>query len=121
MGNTMFGRDLRVASFFDFEVATLGPPEIDLAWWLYAEDVFSIQFGIERIAGIPDRATAIGGFERIYARSMADFDYYEAIAALKHAVISIRDYSNGKQKPDGLPDFATSRLAQYLNRHGVRT
>lgn len=118
MGNTMFASDLRVASLFDFEVATLGPAEIDLAWWLYAEDIFSVQFGIERIAGIPDREEAIRGFERIYDRPMPHFDYYEAIAALKHAVLSIRDYRNGKQvkKPDALPGFATDRLSRFL-RH----
>ena len=37
MGNTMFAEDLTVASLFDFEVASLGPAEIDLAWWLYME------------------------------------------------------------------------------------
>lgn len=118
MGNTMFAPDLSVASLFDFEVATLGPAEIDLAWWLYAEDIFSVQFGIERIAGIPDREEAIRGFERIYDRPMPHFDYYEAIAALKHAVLSIRDYRNGKQvkKPDALPGFATDRLSRFL-RH----
>jgi aminoglycoside phosphotransferase (APT) family kinase protein len=120
MGNTMFARDLRVASLFDFEVATLGPAEIDLAWWLYAEDIFSVQFGIERVAGIPRREDAIRGFERIYGRPMPHFDYYEAIAALKHAVISIRDYRNAKKinRPEALPNFATNCLSQYLNRHG---
>ena len=121
MGNTMFARDLRVASLFDFEVATLGPAEIDLAWWLYAEDIFSVQFGIERIAGIPNRDDAIRGFERIYGRPMPHFEYFEAIAALKHAVISIRDYRNEKKinKPEALPNFAIDRLSQYLNRRGT--
>jgi aminoglycoside phosphotransferase (APT) family kinase protein len=119
MGNTMFGPDLSVVALFDFEVATLGPPEIDLGWWLYAEDIFSTQFGIPRIAGVPDRAAAIRGFERIYGRAMPEFDYYEAIAALKHAVIAIRNYSNGKiiDAPEALPNFAMDRLRQYLERH----
>lgn len=116
MGNTMFASDLSVASLFDFEVATLGPPEVDLAWWLYAEDIFSTHFGIERIDGIPRRDEAVRGFENIYGRSMPNFDDYEAIAALKHAVISIRDYRNDKQvkKPEALPGFATDRLARWL-------
>src|SRR3546814_11515275 len=42
MGNTMFADDLSVAAFFDFEVSSLGPAEIDIAWWLYCEDLFSI-------------------------------------------------------------------------------
>lgn len=122
IGNTMFARDLSVAALLDFEVATLGPAEIDLAWWLYAEDLFSLPFGLRRSAGIPSRDEAIGGFEHLYGRPMPQFDYYEAIAALKHAVISIRDYRNGKvvERPEALPNFATERLADRLYRHGVR-
>jgi aminoglycoside phosphotransferase (APT) family kinase protein len=119
MGNTMFADDLSVAALFDFEVASLGPAEIDLAWWLYCEDLFSEQFGAERLAGIPHEQEAIKGFERLYDRAMPDFDYYLAIAALKHAVLSIRDYSNGKtvETPDALPGFALDRLVRSIERH----
>jgi aminoglycoside phosphotransferase (APT) family kinase protein len=119
MGNTMFADDLSVAALFDFEVASLGPAEIDLAWWLYCEDLFSEQFGVERLAGIPAAREAINGFERLYARAMPDFDYYLAIAALKHAVLSIRDYSNGKtvETPNALPGFALDHLTRSIERH----
>jgi aminoglycoside phosphotransferase (APT) family kinase protein len=119
MGNTMFADDLSVAALFDFEVASLGPAEIDLAWWLYCEDLFSEQFGVERLAGIPPAEEAIRGFERLYGRPMPEFDYYLAIAALKHAVLSIRDYSNGKtvETPDALPGFAIDRLTRSIERH----
>jgi aminoglycoside phosphotransferase (APT) family kinase protein len=119
MGNTMFADDLGVAALLDFEVASLGPPEIDLAWWLYCEDLFSVQFGIERLAGIPSAEDAIAGFEKLYGRAMPEFDYYLAIAALKHAVLSVRDYSNGKtiDTPEALPGFALDRLAGSIDRH----
>jgi len=39
-----------------------------------------------RLAGIPLEAGAIAGLKRLYGRKMPDFDYYLAIAALKHAV-----------------------------------
>jgi aminoglycoside phosphotransferase (APT) family kinase protein len=119
MGNTMFADDLSVAALFDFEVASLGPAEIDLAWWLYCEDLFSEQFGVERLAGIPRAREAIKGFERLYGRTMPDFDYYLAIAALKHAVLSIRDYSNGKtvKTPEALPGFALDHLTRSIERH----
>jgi aminoglycoside phosphotransferase (APT) family kinase protein len=119
MGNTMFRNDsLEVAALMDFEVATLGPAEIDLGWWLYAEDIFSTLFGCDRLPGIPTRDEAIKGFEQVYGRPMPDFDYYEAVAILKHAVISIAPYGNGKRDEDesaGLT-FATKRLSQYLER-----
>src|SRR3546814_8479262 len=80
----MFADDLSVAAFFDFEVSSLGPAEIDLAWWLYCEDLFSIQFGIKRLAGIPQGEEAVRGFERIYGRPMPEFDYYMAIRSEEH-------------------------------------
>jgi hypothetical protein len=50
---------------------------------------------------------------------MPEFDYYLAIAALKHAILAIRDYSNGKtiDTPDALPGFAMDRLALHIERH----
>ncbi len=119
MGNTMFRRDLGVASLFDFEVASLGPPEVDLAHWLYLDDIFSIQFGVERLPGIPKGEAAVRGFERIYGWPMPDFDYYMAVAALKILVISIRDYSNDKlmNAPEVLPGFLLSRLEIYLDQY----
>lgn len=122
MGNTMFADDLSVAALFDFEVASLGPAEIDLAWWLYCEDLFTVQFGIPRLPGIPVEEEAILGFERCYGRAMPEFDYYLAIAALKHAILAIRDYSNGKRvrTPGALPGFAMERLRLYIERHQAR-
>lgn len=116
LGNTMYNDELGVAALFDFEVASLGPPELDMAHWLYLDEVFSGQFGIERISGIPDRETTIKGFEQIYGWSMPYFSYYEAVAALKIVVLTIRDYSNGKtmNAPDALPGFLMDRLRQYL-------
>ncbi len=119
MGNTMFGRDLGVASLLDFEVASLGPPEIDLAHWLYLEDIFSVQFRIGRLSGLPEGEAAIRGFERIYGWSMPDFSYYQAVAALKILVISIRDYSNGKtmSAPEGLSGFLVDKLNLYIDQY----
>ena len=121
MGNTMFRSDLTVASLFDFEVASLGPPEIDLAHWLYLDDIFSVQFGVKRISGIPEGEAAVRGFERIYGWPMPDFSYYMAVAALKILVLSIRDYSNGKvmNTPDALPSFLVDRLDQYLKEYAA--
>jgi aminoglycoside phosphotransferase (APT) family kinase protein len=116
LGNTMYRSDQTVASLFDFEVATLGPPEIDMAHWLYLDEVFSTSFGINRISGIPTREETIRGFEQIYGWPMPYFAYYEAVAALKIAGLSIRDYSNGKTMtaPEKLSPFLMGKLEQYL-------
>ncbi|WP_454882520.1 phosphotransferase family protein [Sphingomonas oryzagri] len=121
LGNTMFRRDGEVASLFDFEVASLGPPEVDLAHWMYLDDVFSLNFGVERIDGIPDEAAAIAGFERIYGWPMPYFSYYLAVAAVKILILSIRSYGNDKAMPtpDALPDFLVGRVRRYVDRYAA--
>ena len=119
MGNVMFGKNEQVSALFDFEVASLGPAEIDLAWWLYADDIFSENFGVTRLPGIPQGTEAIRGFEARYGYAMPHFTYYLALAALKHAVISIRDYSNDKRsgEAEGITPFPIKRLQQYLGEY----
>lgn len=117
LGNTMFSAGgIEVASLFDFEVATLGPPEVDLAHWVYLDEVFSENFGVPRIDGLPRGAEAVAGFERIYGRPMPRFSFYMAVAALKILILSVRSYGNDKDMgaPEALPDFLTGRLAHYL-------
>ena len=117
LGNTMYAPDgVAVASLFDFEVATLGPAEVDLAHWVYLDEVFSDHFGVPRIDGLPSGATAVAGFERIYGRPMPRFSWYMAVAALKILILSLRSYGNDKAMPapDALPPFLVNRLAHYL-------
>lgn len=116
MGNTMFSENGEVSALFDFEVATLGPAQVDVAGWLYIDEVFSEGFGVPHLPGIPQGEDARRGFERIYGYAMPDFSYYMALAALKHAVISIRDYGNDKRevKAENHAPFAIERMHKYL-------
>lgn len=117
LGNTMYADDgIAVVSLLDFEVATLGPPEVDLAHWVYLDEVFSENFGVPRISGLPRGIEAVAGFERIYGRAMPQFSFYMAVAALKILILSIRSYGNDKKTgaPEPLPDFLVARLAHYL-------
>ena len=117
LGNTMYAADgIAVVSLLDFEVATLGPPEIDLAHWVYLDEVFSENFGVPRIDGLPRGTEAVAGFESIYGRPMPQFSYYMAVAALKILILSVRSYANEKYMgaPTVLPDFLVNRLTHYL-------
>ncbi|MBK6492631.1 MAG: phosphotransferase family protein [Sphingomonadales bacterium] len=117
LGNTMYESDgTGVVSLLDFEVATLGPPEVDLAHWVYLDEIFSENFGVPRIDGLPRGPEAVAGFEHIYGRAMPHFSYYMAVAALKILILSVRSYANEKHMgaPAALPDFLVDRLAHYL-------
>jgi aminoglycoside phosphotransferase (APT) family kinase protein len=117
-GNTMFAKDLSVAALVDFEAVSMGPPEIDAVQFLYMEDIYSDLRGAKRLEGVPNREELIQGFERVYGRPLNNFDYYDALAALRHAVIFLRSYGNGKETGavDSVDmEYALNRLSRYLS------
>jgi aminoglycoside phosphotransferase (APT) family kinase protein len=90
VGNMMFSDDQQVVAMFDWETATLGPPGIDLAWWLMFEDFLADAQDVAKLDGIPDRAEIIHRYEQASARHIADIDYYELLACVVMAIINSR-------------------------------
>lgn len=88
--NTMFNEDGTIAALIDWELAALGPGELDLGWWLYFDDLFSTHFGVPRLPGLPDRATTISIYENAVGRKVGDMHYYDVIAALRMTIIALR-------------------------------
>ena len=89
IGNMIF-QDGRCAAVLDWEMATLGPPEMDLGWFLYMDRHHSEGIGAPRLAGFPDRAATLARWERRVGRSAQHLDYYEVFAAYRFAVIMHR-------------------------------
>ncbi len=87
--NTMWRDDGSVAALIDWELAALGPPELDLAWWLYYDDLFSRRFGIARLDGLPTRDESIAIYEQASGRRLANMEYYDLVVALRTALIAV--------------------------------
>lgn len=88
LGNLVFGDDLSVRAVLDWEMATLGPPELDLGWYLFLERT-ALQFA-DQLPGFPDRAGTIQRYERHLGRPVRDIDWYEVWGGLRSAAIMIR-------------------------------
>lgn len=88
--NTMFLPDGTVSAIVDFEMATLGPGEADLAWWIGAEDNFSTLSGVARLEGLPTQAEIIAHYEAERGRKIADLDYYLLLAWFRMNIVGIR-------------------------------
>jgi aminoglycoside phosphotransferase (APT) family kinase protein len=71
-------------------MVTLGPPEADLAWWLFFDDLFSTGMGVPRLAGLPDRSTCIGRYEDALEQRVRNLDYYSLLAAFRMAIVGMR-------------------------------
>lgn len=88
--NMLFDDEGGVAAVIDWELAGLGPGEIDLGWWLFFDTLFSSGTGFARLSGLPDRAETIRLYEEAADRQVADMDYFEVLANLRLAIIAVR-------------------------------
>jgi len=89
-GNMIFSDDLSVAALLDWEACSIGPAEIDLGWWLIAEDLFSDNQGVDRLAGTLRRDELKPEYERLSGRQLNDLHYFEVLGATTFALIMLR-------------------------------
>jgi aminoglycoside phosphotransferase (APT) family kinase protein len=87
--NVMFASDGSVNALIDWELAALGPSELDLAWWLYFDDLFSRRFGTARLEGLPTRDESIAIWEAAAGRKAEHLDYYDVVVALRMALVAV--------------------------------
>lgn len=92
IGNVLY-RDFEPAGVLDWEMAAIGPPELDLAWMVYAHRMFEDMAGEFGFAGMPgflrpdDAATT---YERLAGRVPRDLDWYLTYSCLQLAIVFLR-------------------------------
>jgi aminoglycoside phosphotransferase (APT) family kinase protein len=89
IGNIIYDSG-QAAAVLDWEMATLGQPEEDLAWFLLLDRHHSEGCGVPRLAGFPAAAETIARYEQLAGRTLAHMDYYEVLSAMKFAVVMAR-------------------------------
>jgi aminoglycoside phosphotransferase (APT) family kinase protein len=89
IGNKIFAGH-RCAALLDWEMATIGNPEMDLAWFLYFDRLFSEGLQAPRPAGFPSKQDALGHYEDLTGITPRNVEYYEVMASAKFAAIMVR-------------------------------
>ncbi len=89
IGNMIF-RDFRPVAVLDWEMATLGPGEVDLAWWLVLDRYHTEGVGASPLPGFPSRAQIVAQWEERVGRKAQDLFYYEVWGAFRFALVLIR-------------------------------
>jgi aminoglycoside phosphotransferase (APT) family kinase protein len=119
--NVMFRADGSVSGLIDWELAAMGPSELDLAWWLYFDDLFSRRFGVPRLDGLPTRDESIAIWEAATGRKAQHLDYYDVVVALRMALVAVgafdRQVGVGNIAPENKSlnaNFMTLYLAERL-------
>ncbi len=92
IGNIMY-QDFAPVAVFDWEMAALGPRELDLGWFIFFHRFFQDLTPLAGVTGLPDflrRADVVDTYEALSGYTVRDLDFYLVYAALRHAVIMAR-------------------------------
>lgn len=122
VGNMIFNDNLEVAAAIDWEVASIGPAEVDLAHWLFFDEFTTEAAGIKRLSGWPDRASTIARYREMSGRAVNDLEFFEALDRLFMATTLIRQADIRVEEglaPSGTrmghDNIVTQMLARRLN------
>lgn len=117
IGNIIFSPDLEgIAAMLDWEMAVLGNPVQDLAWFNYLDATFAEGLGMPRLAGLPAYDATVSRWERASGLSAADYDYYWLFAAMRYGLILSRIMLATGQEAEIQGNFACQLLQKYLDR-----
>jgi aminoglycoside phosphotransferase (APT) family kinase protein len=90
LGNMMFGEDLAVTGVLDWEMATIGEAELDLAWFLFLNRVYTDGMGLPVPAGFPPRDQSLARYEELLGRPLVNFAFHEVFAAVRATIMMMR-------------------------------
>jgi aminoglycoside phosphotransferase (APT) family kinase protein len=97
VGNILY-RDFAPVAVLDWEMATLGPREVDLAWMIFLHDFFhdmAVRFGMPGMTDFLQRDAVVAEYERLTGHTVRELAWYEVYAALRFAIVSIRTSTRG--------------------------
>jgi aminoglycoside phosphotransferase (APT) family kinase protein len=92
VGNVLY-RDFQPVAVLDWEMVTLGPRELDVAWMIYAHMVFQELAGLATLPGLPDvmreddvRAT----YQRLTGVELGNLRWFYAYSGVMWACVFMR-------------------------------
>jgi len=87
--NCVIGDDCHTRAVLDWDMASVGAPEHDLAWLTSLEFTMHHLIG-RRVDDFPDRDSAVARFEELSGRSMMDLEWYETFAMVRSTAVMTR-------------------------------
>jgi aminoglycoside phosphotransferase (APT) family kinase protein/putative sterol carrier protein len=121
MPNTMFGPDGDVVALFDWEMAFLGDPQADLAFFLLLDWVDSEGYGIPRLEGAPGREETVQRYQELTGWKVDQLHYNEVFAVFRAGIVMLKVLKNFKKLGVAMPQEdaesnnpCTQRLASLL-------
>jgi aminoglycoside phosphotransferase (APT) family kinase protein len=78
------------AALLDWELAGIGPAELDIAWFLEMNRMRTVGAGVPSLPGFLSDDETVACYQRLSGRRLADLAWYRQHAALKMAVLMER-------------------------------
>jgi aminoglycoside phosphotransferase (APT) family kinase protein len=91
-GNILY-RDFMPVAVLDWEMATVGPPEMDVAWTTFFQKFFAdmaSRFGLPPVPDMFSTASTAATYAQLGGEHLDDLHWYEAFAACRFAIILLR-------------------------------
>lgn len=89
IGNMLY-EGFRPVGVLDWEMAGIGPGEVDLGWWLFMNRYHSVGMGHPPLPGFPDDATTIAMYAEALGRPARDVHYYDVFGGFRFAIVVVR-------------------------------
>jgi aminoglycoside phosphotransferase (APT) family kinase protein len=87
LGNVLYDDEGHVVALLDWELATIGPAEMDLGWYLVLDELTNGFVG-RTVPGFADRAGVIEHYERALGRDVVDVEWHEIFALARSIAIN---------------------------------
>ena len=92
IGNLMY-RDHRPVAVLDWEMAAVGPRELDVSWMLFAHQVFESIAGVLGLPGMPHflaEADVVAHYEHLTGVTLDDLAWYHVYNGLQWCIVFMR-------------------------------
>jgi aminoglycoside phosphotransferase (APT) family kinase protein len=118
IGNIIY-QGFEPVAVLDWEMASLGPRELDLGWFVFLHRFFQDIAEVFDLDGIPDflrRSDVEQCYQELTGYSPRDMDFYLTYAALRHAIVMARIkrrmiHFGEDQVPDDPDDYVLHRAS----------
>jgi len=126
IGNMMY-RDFRPVAVLDWEMACLGPPELDVSWLAYSHRVFEEITAVFELPGMPDflqAADLCDTYEQLTGYRCNDLEWFMMHGAVQFAIVFLRTgqraiHFGEEAQPDDIDDIIRNRAGIEQKLAGV--
>ena len=97
IGNMLY-RDFEPVAVLDWEMATVGPREVDIAWMVFLHRFFQDLAVRFEMPGLPEFMTpevVCATYEKLTGYTPENLGWYEVFGALRFAIVSVRTSTRG--------------------------